>query len=127
MFGSLMGLSPYSGGRQGPQVTGGMVDGFSSAKESSAVLASVGGMGWTSIGLLIMICLNPCSSRPYRFDEFVFIAIMHLLRGRCRLLMPITKYPSHPDQRIAFVVLSVPPIIEDSGAMRILADGFSVR
>lgn len=37
-------------------------------------------------------------------------------------MVSITEYPRHLHQPF-----SVPPIIEDCGAMRILADGFSVR
>ena len=123
MFGSLMGLSPYSGGRQGPQETGCVVDGFSSAKVSSAVLVSVGGMDAGRY------CSHNTSltrlggfGRPHKRlgQPFVFLG------RRCRLLVSITKYPGHPDQRIAFFILGVPPIIEYSGAMRILADGFPI-
>lgn len=100
-----------------------MVDGFSSAKVSSAVLVSVGGMDAGRY------CSHNTSltrlggfGRPHKRlgQPFVFLG------RRCRLLVPITEYPSYPDQRIAFVVLGVAPIIEDGRAMRILADGFSV-
>jgi len=119
----LIGLSSYSGGRQGPQETGCVVDGFSSAKVSSAVLVSVGGMDAGRY------CSHNTSltrlggfGRPHKRLGQPFMT----LGRRCRLLVPITEYPSYPDQRIAFVVLGVAPIIEDGRAMRILADGFSV-